>query len=503
MALSPRLELKHTQTLVMTPQLQQAIKLLQYTNLELGDFVAQEVEKNPLLELAEPAAERNDPVDGPDEPVIDLPDGATAADILLKEPVGAVGDALDASFDNVFEPESPSDGAMGDAGLSLNGMTLGSGGFDDAGGDFEQNLTSAPSLKDHLESQLPDLRLGPADQMIAHFLIDMVDDAGYLRDDLSLVTEKLGCEIADVERVLALCQGMDPSGVFARDLKECLAIQLREKDRLDPAMQALLDNLDMLARRDLVSLRRVCGVDGEDLAEMIMEIQALDPKPGLAFGAEEAQPILPDVFVRRGPKGQWIVELNTETLPKVLMNTRYHAEIAGRARSREEKAFVSECFHSANWLIKALDQRAKTILKVATEIVRHQENFFLEGVRHLRPLNLRTIADAIDMHESTVSRVTTNKYLACERGIFELKYFFTSAINAAGDGEAHSAEAVKHRIKELIDAEDPENILSDDRIVEILREQGVDIARRTVAKYREALKIPSSIQRRRLKAPVL
>lgn len=502
MALSPRLELKHSQTLVMTPQLQQAIKLLQYTNLELGDFVAQEVEKNPLLEMGEPAAERSES-EGGEEPAAIVADGATTADQLLTEPVGAVAEALDTSFDNVFDPEGPGDGAIGDSGLGLNGIAGGSGGFDDFSGDFEQNLAAAPSLRSHLEAQLADLRLTPGDQMIAHFLVDMVDDAGYLRDDLAVVTEKLACDMEDVERVLRQCQGLDPAGVFARDLKECLAIQLREHDRLDPAMEALLDNLDMLARRDLAGLRRICGVDAEDLAEMIMEIQALDPKPGLAHGAGEVQPILPDVFVRRGPKGQWIVELNTETLPRVLMNTSYHAEIAGRARSREDKAFVSECFHTANWLIKALDQRAKTILKVASEIVRHQENFFLEGVRHLRPLNLRTIADAIEMHESTVSRVTTNKYLACERGIFELKYFFTSAINAAGDGEAHSAEAVKHRIKELIDGEDPEKILSDDRIVEILREQGVDIARRTVAKYREALKIPSSIQRRRQKAPVV
>lgn len=507
MALSPRLELKHSQTLVMTPQLQQAIKLLQYTNLELGDFVAQEVEKNPLLEMGDPAAETRGEGEGealaPDEAAVPDMDGATAADVLLTEPVGAVDGALDADFENVFEPEGPADGAMELGGLSLNGMAVGSGGFDDFSNNFEQNLTAEPSLKAHLEMQLADLRLDPAQQMIAHFLVDMVDEAGYLRDELTVVTEKLGCDMAEVEAVLGLCQALDPAGVFARDLRECLAIQLRERDRLDPAMAALLDNLDLLARRDLAALRRLCGVDAEDLAEMIMEIQALDPKPGLAFGTGEVQPILPDVFVRRGPKGQWLVELNGETLPRVLMNASYYAEISGRAQSREDKAFVSECFHTANWLIKALDQRAKTILKVASEIVRHQENFFLEGVRHLRPLNLRTIADAIEMHESTVSRVTTNKYLACERGIFELKYFFTSAIAAAGDGEAHSAEAVKHRIKELIDGEAPDAILSDDRIVEILREQGVDIARRTVAKYREAMKIPSSIQRRRLKAPAI
>lgn len=538
MALSPRLELKHSQTLVMTPQLQQAIKLLQYTNLELSDFIAQEVERNPLLEIAEAHDDHADHAEEPSEgrhedrhgdrdehsaAGVDggASDGANdgandgsgdegglqTADAVLLDGVATGAEALDTDFENIYTNDSASDLAfdgMADAasGLSLNGMSIGGGStnFADADTDFTQNLSAATSLKDHLEAQLGYAQLLPTEQMIGHFLIDMVDDAGYLRGDLGDVSEKLAAPMAEVEAVLRTLQGFDPVGVFARDLRECLALQLKELDRLDPAMATLLDHLELLARRDFASLRRHCGVDGEDLAEMIAEIQALNPRPGLAFTTEEAHLVVPDVLVRRGAKGNWLVELNTASLPRVLLNTSYHAEIVSRAQSKDDKVFISECFSTANWLVKALDQRARTILKVATEIVRQQEGFFLHGIKYLRPLNLRAVADAISMHESTVSRVTTNKYMATERGIFEMKYFFTSAIPAAGDGEAHSAEAVKQRIKELIDAEAADDILSDDKLVDILRRDQIEIARRTVAKYREALKIPSSVQRRRQRA---
>jgi RNA polymerase sigma-54 factor len=325
----------------------------------------------------------------------------------------------------------------------------------------------------------------------------MVDEAGYLTGDLEGVAEKLNAPLAEVEAVLALAQSFEPAGVCARNLTECLSIQLKERDRFDPAMQALVGRLDLLARRDLAALRRICGVGDEDLTEMIAEIRALNPKPGLAFGSAVVQPIVPDVFVRSGPDGGFIVELNSDTLPKVLVNHNYHAELARNAANERDKSYLAENLQSATWLIRALDQRAKTILKVSTEIVRQQDGFFVHGVQHLRPLNLKTIADAIGMHESTVSRVTANKYMATSRGIFELKYFFTSAISAFDGGEAHSAEAVRHRIKQLIDEESAADVLSDDTIVNRLREAGVDIARRTVAKYREAMRIPSSVQRRR------
>jgi RNA polymerase sigma-54 factor len=327
----------------------------------------------------------------------------------------------------------------------------------------------------------------------------MVDEAGYLTGDLDTVAERLGAECRDVELVLAVLQTFDPAGVCARNLTECLAIQLKERDRYDPAMRALVEHLDLLAKRDLAGLRRICGVSDDDLADMIAEIRMLNPKPGLAFGSTTVQPIVPDVFVRSAPDGTWQVELNSDTLPKVLINQRYHAQVSKTTRNDKEKAYIADCLQTATWLVRALDQRAKTILKVSSEIVRQQDGFFARGVQHLRPLNLKTVADAISMHESTVSRVTANKYMATNRGIFELKYFFTSAIAAADGGEAHSAEAVRHRIRQLIDSESAAEVLSDDTIVEKLRGAGIDIARRTVAKYREAMRIPSSVQRRREK----
>jgi RNA polymerase sigma-54 factor len=335
--------------------------------------------------------------------------------------------------------------------------------------------------------------------MVGQYLIDLVDEAGYLAGDVAAVAEKLGAPLAEVEAVLAILQKFDPPGVCARNLTECLAIQLRERDRFDPIMQILVAHLELLAKRDLAALRRVCGVDDEDLVEMIAEIRSLNPKPGLAFGSTTVQPIVPDVMVRAAPDGTWQVDLNSDTLPKVLINQRYHAKVTKGTKNDKDKTYIADCLQTATWLVRALDQRAKTILKVSSEIVRQQDGFFVHGVRHLRPLNLKTVADAIGMHESTVSRVTANKYMATSRGIFELKYFFTSAIAAADGGEAHSAEAVRHRIRQLIDGETPDDVLSDDTIVEKLKSAGVDIARRTVAKYREAMRIPSSVQRRRAK----
>jgi RNA polymerase sigma-54 factor len=309
----------------------------------------------------------------------------------------------------------------------------------------------------------------------------------------------LNCPLERVERVLATLHGFEPTGVGARDLRECLALQLRERNRLDPAMDALLDNLQLLARRDFAALKKACEVDDEDLREMIAELKALTPRPGAAFGGEPAQPVTPDVYVREGAGGLWLVELNSETLPRLLVDQRYHARVSAGARSDQEKVFVSDCMAQASWLVKSLDQRAKTILKVSSEIVRQQDAFLAYGVEHLRPLNLKTVADAIGMHESTVSRVTSNKYIGTPRGLFEMKFFFTSAINATEGGESHSAESVRHRIRQLIDAEASDrDVHSDDRIVELLKEAGVDIARRTVAKYREAMRIPSSVERRRM-----
>ena len=369
--------------------------------------------------------------------------------------------------------------------------------LDAEGLDFDATLTRQPSLAEHLTDQMHLIVSEPAERLIGQHLIGSLNEAGYLTSDVASMAETLGTSVAHVEAVLGKLQASDPAGVFARDLRECLTLQLRELDRFDPAMATLISHLDLVAKRDYVALKALCRVDLDDLKDMVAELRALDPRPGHAFGAEPVQPVIPDVIVRPSPEGAWIVELNTETLPRVLINNQYLARVSATAQRSEDKVYLSECQANATWLVKSLDQRAKTILKVAREIVRQQDAFLLLGVQHLRPLNLRTVADAIEMHESTVSRVTSNKYMATPRGIFELKYFFTTAIASSdSDGDAHSAEAVRHRIKDLI-AGEGQDVLSDDTIVDRLKTSGIDIARRTVAKYRESLGIPSSVQRRR------
>jgi RNA polymerase sigma-54 factor len=513
MALTQKLQMRQSQALVMTPQLMQAIKLLQLSNLELSAYVENELERNPLLERPSEDDAPRPESDGADSDA-DSSDAPDAGDDDRADWIGgdlevsrsAIEDRLDTQLDNVFPDEDAAPRRAGSdpapAPAASEWANVGPGGRDDEGYNLEAFVSAEMTLGDHLAEQLALAVHDPARRVIGQHLIDSVDETGYLAGDLDAVAEKLGAPRAEIEAVLAILQTFDPPGVCARNLGECLAIQLRERDRYDPAMQALVEHLDLLARRDLSALRRICGVGDEDLAEMIAEIRRLSPKPGLAFGSALVQPIVPDVFVRPAPDGGWTVELNAETLPKVLLNQRYYAEISRGAHSDKDKTYLAECFQSATWLVRALDQRAKTILKVATEIVRQQDGFFAHGVQHLRPLNLKAIADATAMHESTVSRVTSNKYMASHRGILELKYFFTASIAAANGGEAHSAEAVRHRIRQMIDGEAAHDILSDDTIVEKLREAGIDIARRTVAKYREAMRIPSSVQRRREKQEI-
>jgi RNA polymerase sigma-54 factor len=491
MALNQRLEMRQGQSLVMTPQLQQAIKLLQLSNLELADYVEQELEKNPLLERDEreqaPNEERDTAEAAPAE-------GETLDAALSREDFSKAED-MDAEREDKYAEDSTPHGSLADWTALKSGPRA-----DGDDGAFERALSSDASLKDHLQDQLTIAALDPARRLIGAALIDAIDEAGYLRIDLDEVGTRLGADRETVDDVLKVVQGFEPTGVGARDLAECLALQLRERNRCDPAMETFLAHLDLVARRDIAGLCQICGVDSEDIAEMIAEIRTLTPKPGLAFGNEPVQPVVPDVFVREGADGAWHVELNSDTLPRLLVNSRYCAKVtAASARDKDAKAYLTDCLNNANWLVKSLDQRARTILKVSMEIVRQQDSFLTHGVRHLRPLNLRTIADAITMHESTVSRVTSNKYIATPRGIFELKYFFTAAIQAVNGAEAHSAEAVRDRIKEMIERENAGEVLSDDRIVSLLTADGVNIARRTVAKYREALRIPSSVERRRQK----
>ena len=512
MALSQKLQLKQGQALVMTPQLMQAIKLLQLSSLDLVSYVEAELERNPLLERGdEPrtadgdssvtSADRDDRGDSPQDAA---GDGGRADnwDAEQIEPTrGEIEDRFETNLENVYPDDRTETGASA-APQETPGYSewasVGRGGSDSGEYNLESFVSVETTLAEHLARQLTLAITDPVERIIGQHLVDLVDEAGYVRGDLPAIAEKLGAPPEQVEKVLLVLQTFDPPGVCARDLSECLAIQLRERDRYDPAMRALIEHLDLLAKRDYAELKRVCGVDEEDLRDMTGEIRRLNPKPGLAFGGGVVQPVVPDVFVRAHPDGTWAIELNSETLPRVLVNQSYYAKVSKNV-SEKERSFLTECLQTATWLTRALDQRARTILKVSTEIVRQQDAFLAYGVQHLRPLNLRTVADAIGMHESTVSRVTANKYMATPRGIFELKYFFSSSIAATGYGEAHSSEAVRHRIKEMIDAEKPEAVLSDDTIVQRLREAGIEIARRTVAKYREAMRSPSSVQRRREK----
>ena len=490
MSLAPRLDLRQSQSLVMTPQLQQAIKLLALSNLEIEAFIAEEVEKNPLLEITR---DESGDVDQPAS-IEDAP--PPRDDVWLDDAPAPGGDSLDVDLTaETFHHDSAVDGGPGlDGRLGLTGND---GDFGD-GPDFDSFAADAPSLADHLCAQAGAI-LDSADLAVARHLIDLLDDAGYLGADLLDVAHRLGVPLAHVERILNVIQSLDPTGVGARTLGECLALQAKEVDRYDPAMARLLDNLDLLAEGRVSQLRRMCGVDEEDMADMIRELRAYDPKPGLKFGSARIEAVVPDIFV--APRGAgFAVEINSATLPKVLIDRSYFAEISSGKQDKASKAWLGDCLASANWLVKALDQRQRTIIRVATEIVKHQQGFFREGVSQLRPLTLRTIAETIEMHESTVSRVTSNKYLSCSRGIFELKYFFGSGVASSDGGEAASAEAVKNAIRALIGAEDRNAILSDDTLVDLLRAKGFDLARRTVAKYREAIGIGSSVQRRRQKA---
>jgi RNA polymerase sigma-54 factor len=513
MALSPKLSQRQTTALVMTPQLQQAIKLLQMSNQELTVYVDQELVQNPLLEIddggkeddgPEVGANGKDDTDRGGDGTGDDADATGTKELSgTQEKVTDLDQApLETDFEDAWTGEHQTDGSGSEAEAFAAWNERG-GGFNDSEYNIEQFLATETSLRDHLVAQLNVDIADAVDRMIGLHLIDMIDEAGYLAGEIGDIAELLNCEPGRVEATLGKLQQFEPPGLFARSLGECLALQLRELNRLDPAMQCLLDHLDLLAKRDFAALRKICRVDAEDLAEMIEEIKALDPKPGLAFDHDVAQSVTPEVVVRPDPAGGWHVELRTETLPKVLVNRRYFAKIKGQARSKEDKVFITDRLQTANWLVKSLDQRANTILKVASEIVRRQDGFLRHGVQYLRPLILRDIADAIDMHESTVSRVTANKYISTPRGIYEMKYFFTSAIANSEGGMAHSAEAVRARIKGLVDKEEIGAVLSDDKIVDILRNNGIDIARRTVAKYREALRIPSSVQRRREKMVVL
>jgi RNA polymerase sigma-54 factor len=498
MAQGPRLDLRQSQSLVMTPQLQQAIRLLALSNVEVEAFIAEELEKNPLLEAATAESEGRDGEDAPAALEEREPSGAD----MLMDGGADSGETLDVDLSSeTFHHDSVADGGPQDYALG-DGAALsqsGSSGSTSEDLDFDSFAADAPSLHDHLIRQAGQC-FGGTDLIVANALIDAIDEAGYLSASPLDTANTLGLPLAQIEQVLRGVQCFDPTGVGARSLAECIALQAREADRYDPAMERLINNLDLLAQGRINQLKRMCDVDDEDMADMIRELRSYDPKPGLKFSHDRTQIVTPDIYVVERGAG-WTIEMNSASLPRLLINRTYHAELSRDGLAdRASKAWLSECLASANWLMKAMDQRQRTIIKVTSEILKHQLAFFQNGVAHLRPLTLRQVAEAVGMHESTVSRVTSNKYLSCKRGMFELKYFFTSGVAASDGGEAISAEAVKNAIRHLINAEAADAILSDDTLVDLLQKQGFELARRTVAKYREAIGFGSSVQRRRAKA---
>ncbi len=478
--ITQRLDLRQSQNLVMTPQLQQAIKLLQLNNVELLDYIESEIAQNPLLEKAPTEAESQEAV-----------------------PTEEARDHVQDEFDSGWNGDEAGSGPQNsdfDAGTAQMGAG-GNRNFDSLDEAFENSLTRPETLREHLVEQLNMTFEDPRDRLIGAMLIDMVDEAGYLREGPDAIAEKLGTDEARITTLLARMKRFSPGGVFARDLQECLSLQLEEQGKLDDPMRLMLQNLDLLAKHEMDELGKRCGVNTLYLLDMIGDIKSLNPKPASDFDHVLVQTAIPDVLMRKLPRtlgGGWRVELNTETLPRVLINNEYYTEVSSATKDKKDREYITTQMNNANWLVKSLDQRAQTILKVASEIVEQQDAFFNYGIEFLRPLTLKDIAEAIAMHESTVSRVTNNKYIGTPRGIFELKYFFSTALVSA-DGTAHSSESIKARIKAMVDAEKTDDVLSDDTIVEMLQKEGIDIARRTIAKYREILNIPSSVQRRKQK----
>lgn len=491
-------EFRQSQTLVMTQQLQQSIKLLQLSAVELQEFIDEELEKNPLLSKEDGEGEG----DAPAEPVEEAVGAAEEDETRGDAQEISVSDSDYSVNESLTEETYGDEWSEGEIGHISAGAQSGGGHYDEDGEGFGIESASAreKTLREHLLEQIHVDISEPGQLLIAEKLTDMLDEAGYLREDTRSLAETLGATAEEIEAVIARLQQMEPVGVFARTLTECLRLQLADMDRLDPVMEIFLNNIEMMGSGDLAGLRKKCNADAEDFAQMIADIRRCNPKPAMGYAAEDAHVVVPDVIVRRAKGGGWHLELNPEAMPRVLINRQYASNVGAREDDKEAKKFVSEQMANANWLIKALDQRANTILKVATEIVKQQDKFLQHGIRFLKPLVLKDIAAAVGMHESTISRVTTAKFMATPRGTLELKFFFTSAINAGSGSNDFSSKTVQFYIKELVSGESARDILSDDAIVKRLKDRNIDVARRTVTKYREEMNIPSSVVRRRQKA---
>jgi RNA polymerase sigma-54 factor len=465
------------QTLAVTPQLIQSIQVLQFNGQELDTYIKEQVEKNPLIRL-HPEAPAAKPVSSGETLAV------AGGDIQRTERSPAAGDRVTSTATRRIGQGSKGPGATGNT------------------PNLEAYCAARISLKEHLRSQLMIVVRDPQDLKIGLEIIDSIEDDGYFRRDMAEMSWLLDVEERDIGRMLETVQRFDPCGVGARNLSECLRIQLGEANRLTPQLTVFLEHLPLLAACRIPELARICRVEVEAVLHLAAEIRKLNPRPGAQFESEPSLPALPDVIVRNNAVGDFTVELNSAVLPKVLLDREYYAEISSGCGGKEARKFVIDCWSNANWLVRNLEQRAQTILRVATEVVTRQRDFLLYGAGHLHPLNLKDVATALNMHESTVSRATVNKYVATNRGTFELKFFFINSLAAIDGGSSFSSETIRQRIKDLIHTETSDTIYSDDAIMSQLKQDGIDIARRTVAKYREEMHISSSMQRRRQRAMV-
>ena len=487
MAITPRLEIKQTQSLLMTPELRQAINILQLNNIELNQLIEQEIEQNPLLEKEEDIL--NNQESEKIHTIDDIEENFTANEEILPDI------NYDTSFTDDFgsdregyETDNDYDWAAYNKNKDINSS-------DPDYDYFEQKLAGEKSLYTFLDEQISTSFTSPKEKIIAKSLCEHLDAAGYFRGDIKEIAKKFRCPTQIIINVLNRLKDFEPSGIFAENLKECLSIQLKDINRYDPLIAKLLDNLPLLADGRIKELLKICNTSSEELFEMISDIKSLNPKPTAEWNNEYSPYIIPDIFVKRNKYGEYRVELNNMSLPKLLINHNYRSNLS--ISNKLTDRYLKEKISSANFLIKAMHQRATTILRISEEIVKIQHNFFEYGIEHLKPLNLKDLAYNLELHESTISRASTNKYMHTPCGTFELKYFFSAAASSYIGKNNISTHSIKHKIKSLINAEDPKKILSDDKIAEILAQEGIKIARRTVAKYRESLGIPTSAERKR------
>ena len=497
MQLSQSVRLKQKQSLVMTPQLQQAIRLLQMTNVELTDYLEEQALENPFLEVTtagEASSEKTPPQDTPDTP----PASDTAETPATLDSMSE-GQALtdDPTQHNDFENRFSSEGLQ--LGQQSSGSTAGGSG----GADWDMIASVVANREDslnrHVMAQIDLAITDERDRFIAISLLEGLAPSGWLDLPLDAVAASCQCSVEAVEDVLGCLQQFEPTGLFARSLAECIALQAEEAGQLDAVMQIVLDNIEQLAAGNIKSLARKAGVAESYIFDCLNRIRSFNPKPAEAFDHDIVENHSPDLIVRKTSSG-WSIDLNRSTLPTIEVREDYAASIDARTRSSERdktKDYVQEVMGSAKWLKRTLEQRNATTLKIAAEVVRRQQSFFKNGLEGLQPMALRDVAEAIGMHESTISRVTSGLLIATPRGTVPMKSFFSVSIATTDDGDAKAAAAVRGLVKEIISREDPGKPMSDEMIARLISKKGIRLARRTVAKYREILRIPSSSERRR------